>query len=323
LTSKHHLAALNIASPGSRDNGRLALASGDGGLPAEIAKKLATELCGDERLLAELLMGGFLGLEQAKAKTIDKLAAHCGVAIEAGHEAAEGEPGAIGVSTPDDNARQAIGEVLWPIFFDCARRGIVAPKASDGALQRELKRFLSEGASPSARMLLREGFEGSLLSACLLMGAWSSARLLLDAGADPGDLCAGGRGEFPPLYFALRQGSPDAGKLAADMIGKGADPWGSAPKDFAFEDDAGFIPGGRGALVHWMIFHNHADALRSTLVGQDSSKPWAATLSKEVGKMHWSAHDAARVISAIERLEVAGEMDASSASVAKVAIRRL
>ena len=268
-------------------------------LAAELAKKLAKELCGDKRLLAKILMGGFSGLGTAKEKTLFKLAEHCGVYAKANGEA-HGDG--------DGSARQWVGEALWPVYHRCANKGHIIDQAADDALAAGLAARLP-AAGPNAHdglILLRKGLEGSLLGACLLMGAWKTARALLDLGANPNACCTGDLGPIPALYFAVRHSSPEAAAIAAEMIRKGAKPWAPALSAFAFDEQesTGTLACARGELVKWMIFHNHIDPLHATLVGKGKSVAWIASLQKELDAMRWSHADVAKLASAIELIEL-------------------
>ena len=154
-------------------------------------------------------------------------------------------------------------------------------------------------------MLLREGLEAPMLSACLLAQAWASAKVLLSAGADANRASSGDIPGIPPLYFAVRHRDSEAGLMASHLIKKGADPWVAAIKNFSF-DHSQFpeLPlARRGELFKWMIFFKHIEPLRTALVGAGKAPKWPQFLGETLAEMGWDPKEAGGLASAIEHLE--------------------
>jgi hypothetical protein len=296
MATKEDLETLELISPGSRKKGRDAIEARRESVASESAKLLAKSLASDPRVLAELLMGGFQGLKDASASTLEKLSERYGVY----------DP----IEMLDDSPMlaQGIEEMLWPRYWAFAAQGKPLSKQEDAALANALAANPHLAEHANAQILLREGMKGSLLSACLLMQAFDSARVLLDAGANPKTNCAGDLGTVPSLYFAVRSNDAKAGALAAEMIRKGADPWAGAPSAFSFdheEDDRGFaMRSARGQLVKWMIFHGHNEPLYAALSTRAKSNGWIKTLKSELEGMGWGHSDVGKLLSAMERGEL-------------------
>lgn len=126
MATKEDLETLELISPGSRKKGRDAIDARRESVASESAKLLAKSLASDPRVLAELLMGGFQGLKDASASTLEKLSERYGVY----------EP----IEMLDDSPMlaQGIEEILWPRYWAFAAQGKPLSAQEDAALANAL-----------------------------------------------------------------------------------------------------------------------------------------------------------------------------------------
>lgn len=202
----------------------------------------------------------------------------------------------------------AVEKVLKPNYEKCAWDGKFIKPIVDEKLSSQIHAALQAGANPSSRIEIRSGVQGSLLCACLILGAWKSAETLILAGADLNDSLSGLLGSIPPLYFCVRSGIPEAKALSSLMIERGANPNASAPDCFAFDPfEFDYIDpfaiktlAKRGSMFRWMAFHDNRPAMIAAANAKASAKTCCPKLEAELRKLDFYNPEPGKLTAEVE-----------------------
>lgn len=201
----------------------------------------------------------------------------------------------------------AVEKVLKSNYEKCARDGQFIKPIVDEKLSSQIHAALQAGANPNSRIELRSGVQGSLLCACLILGAWKSAETLILAGSDLNDPLSGKLGSIPPLFFCVRIGIQEAKALSALMIERGANPNAGAPDSFSFDFDYGYVDTNfgqtaskRGSMFRWMAFHDNRPAMIAAANAKASAKTCCPKLEAELRKLDFYNPEPGKLTAEVE-----------------------